>query len=107
MTDVLQALRDFTVTVDYGREHTTFLVRPTGQSEPVVRMHKDYAHDIVVRPYYVRPSAAPDALLGYVKMGKAWDAEQKDIGMVGGGRKPRHADHAQIVQQRQHHRESR
>jgi hypothetical protein len=98
MTDLLQALRDFTVTADYGREHTTFLVRPTGQSEPVVSMHKDYPHDVVVRPYYVRPAVGPDVLLGYVKMGKAWDAEQKDIGKVGGGRKPRHADHAQIVQ---------
>jgi hypothetical protein len=98
VTDVLQSLTDFTVRVDYGREHTTFWVTPGGHSEPVVRMHKDYPYDVAVRPYYVYPVAVPDQLLGYVKMGKAWDARQADIGAVGDMRKPRRMHEGPIVQ---------
>lgn len=94
----LQSLTAFTVSVDYGRDHTTFLVSPAGSTEPVVRMHKDYPHDVYVRPYYVHPVTEPQQLLGYVKLGKAWDAQQVEIGAVGTMTRPRHQDEAPIVQ---------
>ncbi|WP_042425212.1 hypothetical protein [Streptacidiphilus anmyonensis] len=94
----LQSLDAFTVRIDYGREHATFWVTPTGQSEPVVRMHKDHPYDVAVRPYYVHPVADPQQLLGYVKMGKAWDARQAEIGAVGDMRKPRRMHQGPIVQ---------
>ncbi|RAG85425.1 hypothetical protein DN069_11650 [Streptacidiphilus pinicola] len=83
MTFDLQSLTAFSVRADYGRDHTTFLVTPAGSAEPIVRMHKDYPHDVFVRPFYVHPVAEPQLLLGYVKMGKAWDAQQVEIGTVG------------------------
>ncbi|WP_042387569.1 hypothetical protein [Streptacidiphilus melanogenes] len=96
--DDLQSLDAFTVGIDYGREHATFWVTPAGQSEPVVRMHKDHPYDVAVRPYYVYPVAAPEQLLGYVKMGKAWDAQQTEIGAVGDMRKPQRMHQGPIVQ---------
>ncbi|WP_152628124.1 hypothetical protein [Streptacidiphilus neutrinimicus] len=105
-TDPLQSLREFTVRVDYGREHTTFLVYQAGRSEPVVRMHKDYPHTVDVRPYYVHhrahdyvhPGADPRQLLGYVKLGKAWDAQQAEIGAIGAMAKRGHMDRGPVVQ---------
>jgi hypothetical protein len=94
----LQSLDAFTVRIDYGREHATFWVTPTGSSEPVVRMHKDYPYDVAVRPYYLYPVAAPQQLLGYVKMGKAWDAQQAEIGAIGDMRKPHRMHAGPIVQ---------
>ncbi|MEY9878116.1 hypothetical protein ABH931_007641 [Streptacidiphilus sp. MAP12-33] len=78
-----ESLAAFSVRGDYGKNHTTFWVTPAGQSQPVVRMHKDFPLDVYVRPFYVYPVADPQQLLGYVKMGKAWDGQQTEIGAVG------------------------
>jgi hypothetical protein len=94
----LQTLNAFTVRADYGRDHTTFLVYPAGQSEPVARMHKDYAYDVEVRPYYVYPMADPQRLIGYVKMGKAWDGQQTEIGAIGNMAKRLQMDKGPIIQ---------
>lgn len=95
---ILSDLHRFDVDVDIARDRTTYWVRPEGQSDPVVSMHKDYPIHVAVRPYYVRPVAAPDHLLGYVKLGKAWDGQQVEIGTVGDMRKPTHLERGPIVQ---------
>lgn len=101
MSEEPQILRDlhrFSVSVDIARDRTTYWVRPEGQSDPVVSMHKDYSINVAVRPYYVRPVAAPEYLLGYVKLGKAWDGQQVEIGAVGDMRKPDRMARGPIVQ---------
>jgi hypothetical protein len=98
-SDLLQSLTAFTVLVDYGRGHTTFLVYPAGQQQPIVRMHKDYPYDVHVRPYYVYPAFGPQQLLGYVKLGQAWDAGQVLVGGTRPNGRRLDFDAAPIVQQ--------
>lgn len=94
----LQSLTAFTVTIDYSRDHTTFLVCPAGQSQPVVRMHKDYPYNVDVRPYYVYPAFGSQQLLGYVKLGQAWDAQQVLVGGLKPGARRINLDDAPLVQ---------
>ncbi|OKH99798.1 hypothetical protein A6A06_22255 [Streptomyces sp. CB02923] len=75
------ALDAFTVTAEYGRSHTTFLVHAEGQREPAARMHRDAAYD-GLRPYEVRTGPEFSEIAGYVNDFKAFTPERAELGSV-------------------------
>ncbi|MEV5569683.1 hypothetical protein AB0L06_06520 [Spirillospora sp. NPDC052269] len=78
---MIQQLTEFTVTLDYGRSHTTFLVHVDGQQEPVVRVHKDAAYDHSP-PYQVFAGPGLGQLVGYVNDFSAIAPDRRVIGRV-------------------------
>lgn len=80
MTQVLQALQEFTVSVDYGRSHTTFHVRG-GKGTPAIRVHKDFAHHALPE-YRVFAEEHPEAVLGFIATRTAFTADRRPIGEV-------------------------
>ncbi|MER5642267.1 hypothetical protein ABT095_35660 [Kitasatospora sp. NPDC002227] len=78
---MIQQLTEFTVTLDYGRAHTTFLVHVDGQKEPVVRVHKDAAYDHTAL-FEVRTGPGLDQLAGYVTQSYALAPDRSRIGNV-------------------------
>ncbi|SEM00147.1 hypothetical protein [Streptacidiphilus jiangxiensis] len=95
---ILRELREFTVTHDVGREHSTYWVRVGGHADPVVFLHKDVPVHVEVRPYHAAPAGEPGRLLGYVKLGKAWDAQQVEIGSVQLGKRRTDIHRAPVTQ---------
>lgn len=62
---MIQSLDSFTVSVDYGRKHTTFHVCVDGQHAPVVQMRKRGVYDSRYR-YSVYAGPQLDELVGFV-----------------------------------------
>jgi hypothetical protein len=77
----MQSLDSFTVTAEYGRSHTTFLLHPEGQREPAARMHKDGAYETRY-PFRVYSGVGLDELAGYVTEFAAMTAERVEVGTV-------------------------
>ncbi|WP_158702115.1 hypothetical protein [Kitasatospora sp. MMS16-BH015] len=78
---MIQQLTEFTVSLDYGRAHTTFLLHVPGQAEPVARMHKEAAYDHA-QLYEVRTGPGLDRLAGYVSTFFALAPDRSRIGEV-------------------------
>jgi hypothetical protein len=81
MTHDLPSLEAFSVTIDYGRSHTTFNVVPEGGRQPAARMRKDSAYD-TRHPYEVHSGPGLDQFLGWVTPFAAMTAERAEIGTV-------------------------
>ncbi|MER7753720.1 hypothetical protein [Kitasatospora sp. NPDC097643] len=78
---MFESLSAFTVAIDYGRAHTTFLVHADGAAQPVARMHKDAAYDHSA-PYQVFGGPGLDQLLGHVTGFAAIGPDRSPIGKV-------------------------
>ncbi|MEU9041601.1 MULTISPECIES: hypothetical protein [unclassified Kitasatospora] len=79
---MIDSLTAFTVAIDYGRAHTTFLVHADGSPGPVARMHKDAAYDHSA-PYQVFAGPGLGQLIGHVNNFSAIAADRTLIGRVG------------------------
>lgn len=90
---MIRSLDSFTVSVDYGRAHTTFNVHADGRREPVARMHKDEAYDHMRKLYGVYTGAQLSELIGYVQPFAAIAADRTPIGKVDHKRQPFGKDH--------------
>ncbi|MEU9113286.1 hypothetical protein AB0D04_16265 [Streptomyces sp. NPDC048483] len=78
---MIQSLGSFTVSVEYARAHTTFLVKVDGQREPVARMHRE-VHYEGVRPYTVTAGPGLTECVGYVNEWKALLPDRTTVGTV-------------------------
>ncbi|WP_367435259.1 hypothetical protein [Streptomyces celluloflavus] len=78
---MIESLDAFTVTVEYGPSHTTFLLHPKGQREPTARMHKDSAYD-ARSSLRVYTGARLDEPGGYVSEFEAMTAQRVKMGTI-------------------------
>ncbi|MFD5731666.1 hypothetical protein ACFWIY_02400 [Streptomyces sioyaensis] len=88
---MIESLRAFTVSVEYARAHTTFLVRADGQREPVARVHRE-VHYEGLRPYTVTAGPGLTECVGHLDEWKGWLPDRTLVGTVERSRRTNSAD---------------
>ncbi|RXS85658.1 hypothetical protein EST92_07610 [Streptomyces sp. TM32] len=88
---MIESLNSFTVSVEYARAHTTFLVRADGQREPAARVHRE-VHYEGLRPYTVTAGPGLTECVGHLNEWKAWLPDRTLVGTVEHSRRTNSAD---------------